>query len=138
MWYKMLKHFVPRFSANKVRYKMCEYFLQTTRLICVVSLMVGKKYSRILYHFRPIFLLTENTYAFRTSISAQYFLVQNTHAFFTTCFRTLFSGTKYSHIFYRFFRTIFSGTKYSRIFYDFFGKFARGTKYSRIFYRFFH
>ena len=83
MWYKILTHFVPRFLGDKFRYKMREYFLQTKRLIRVVSLMVGKKYSRILCLVRPIFVLIENMYAFCTTISAQYFLVQNTHAFFT-------------------------------------------------------
>ena len=63
---------------------MREYFLQTKRLIRVVCIMVGTKYSRILCLVRPIFVLVENTYAFRTTISAQYFLVQHTHAFFTT------------------------------------------------------
>ena len=64
--------------------------------------MVGKKYSRILYHFRPIFLLTENTYAFRTTISAQYFLVRHTHAFFTT-FLVILHMVQNTHSFFAIF-----------------------------------
>ena len=81
---------------------MLEYFLQTKKLIRVVSLMVGKKYSRILYIFRPIFVLVENTYAFRTTISAQYFLVRHTHAFFTT-FLVILYMVQNTHAFFAIF-----------------------------------
>ena len=81
---------------------MREYFQQTKRLIRVVSLMVGKKYSRILCLVRPIFVLIENTYAFRTTISAQYFLVRHTHAFFTT-FLVILRMVQNTHSFFAIF-----------------------------------
>ena len=102
MWYKILTHFVPRFSGDKFRYKMREYFLQTKRLIRVVCIMVGTKYSRILCLVRPIFVLVENTYAFRTTISAQYFLVRHTHAFFTT-FLVILRMVQNTHSFFAIF-----------------------------------
>ena len=81
---------------------MREYFLQTKRLIRVVRLMVGTKYSRILCLVRPIFVLVENTYAFRTTISAQYFLVRHTHAFFTT-FLVILHMVQNTHSFFAIF-----------------------------------
>ena len=139
MWYKILTHFVPRFSADKFRYKMREYFLQTISLIHVVSLMVGKKYSRIFCcWFSP------TSWRKYVRISYNDFLpifsgTKYSHIFYQ-CFRKIFFGIKYSRIFPTFFgilllvRSIFFGTKYSRIFYHFFRQIFSGTKYSRIFY----